>query len=100
MNSRYNDPQYVEYLKAKAMESKRKTPLVFAILGLLFGVVMGMGIVFSLIAISGYLRYRKLGGTSLKWALVLGIVGAVLNIGFIVSINLLYILAYTPLPLT
>ena len=99
MNSKYNDPNYIEYLNAKALESKRKTPLIFAILGLLFGVFMGVGIIFSLIAISTYLRNKKLGGTSLKWGLILGIVGIVLNLGFIVSIQIVYFLAYTPLPL-
>ena len=99
MNSRYNDPQYIEYLNAKALESKRKTPLVFAILGLLLGVFMGVGIIFSLIAIAGYLRCKKLGGTSLKWALVLGVVGTVLNLGFIISVEIILLLAKTPMPL-
>ena len=99
MDNRYNDPKYLEYLSAKAIESKRKTPLVFAILGLLLGMFMGVGIIFSLLAIATYFKNKKLGGTSLKWALVLGIVGVILNLAFIVSLQLIILLSKTPMPL-
>ena len=95
----YDKQEYLEYLNAKSLDRKRKAPLVFAILGLLLGVFMGGGVIFSLISISLWLRYKKLGGTSLKWTLVLGVVGLVLNLAFIVSLELIIILAKTPMPL-
>ena len=99
MINEVNREEYIEYLQSKAVENKRKTPLILAILGLLFGVFMGGGIIFSLMALASYLRNKKLGGTSLKWALVLGIIGLVLNVAFIVSIELIFILAQIPMPL-
>ena len=99
MINELNKEEYVKYLQSKAIEDKRKSPLIFALLGLLFGVFMGVGIIFSLISLSLWFRYKKLGGTSLKWALVLGIIGLVLNLGFIVSIELIIILSKTPMPL-
>ena len=95
----YDKQEYLEYLNAKSLDRKRKAPLVFAILGLLLGVFMGGGVIFSLISISLWLRYKKLGGTSLKWTLVLGVVGLVLNLAFIVSLELIIILSKTPMPL-
>ena len=95
----YDKQEYLEYLNAKSLDRKRKAPLVFAILGLLLGVFMGGGVIFSLISLSLWLRYKKLGGTSLKWTLVLGVVGLVLNLAFIVSLELIIILSKTPMPL-
>ena len=94
-----NNEEYFEYLKLKSIDNKRKTSLVFAILGLLLGVFMGVGIVFSLLALATYLKNKKFGGTSLKWGLVLGIVGLILNLAFIVSIELILLFSKIPMPL-
>ena len=94
-----NNEEYFEYLKSKSIDNKRKSPLIFAILGLLLGVFMGVGIIFSLMALASCLKNRRIGGTSLKWGLVLGVVGLILNLAFIVSIELVILLAQTPTPL-
>ncbi len=87
--------EYYEYLSELQIDKMRKRPLIFAILGLLLGVFIGIGGVFSALSLLTYFRYRKLGGTSLKWAIVLAIIGLVLNVSFYVTIN---ILAFTQPP--
>ncbi len=99
MINELNKEEYYNYLNAKRIDSKRKTPLVFAILGLLLGVFMGFGIIFSVMSLTSCFINRKLGGTTLKWALVLGIVGLVLNLAFIVCIELIFIISKIPMPL-
>lgn len=99
MINEYDKKEYYEYLSAKDLESRRKTPLILAILGLLFGAVMGFGIIFSVISVITYFTNKKLGGTSLKWGLVLGVLGLVLNLMFIASIVIVLTLQKIPMPL-
>lgn len=99
MDNKLNREDNFEYLKIKTIDLKRKTSLLFAILGLLLGPFMGSGIVFSILGLASYLKNKKLGGTSLKWGLVLGIVGFVLNLAFILSIGFVIILSKIPMPL-
>ncbi len=99
MTNDLNNNEYAQYLNAKKLDNKRKNPLFFSILGLLLGPFMGAGIVFSILGLAVYLKNKKLGGTSLKWALVLGIVGLVLNVAFIVTIEIIMIMLKIPMPL-
>ena len=80
--------EYIEYLNKLQLDKKRKKPLIFAIIGLLLGPFMGIGFIFSGLSIANYFRFKNLKGTSLKWALVLGCIGLVLNLSFYIILNI------------
>ena len=99
MINSYNDQEYFEYVKSQELDRQRKTPLLLAILGLFFGVFMGVGFIFSLASIITYFVNKPLKGTSLKWGIVLGVIGLVLNFAFIISLIIISMLSQTPMPL-
>ena len=80
--------EYYEYLNKLELDKKRKRPLIFAIIGLLLGPFMGIGFIFSGLSLITWFRLKKLGGTSLKWAIVLAIIGLILNLSFYIILNI------------
>ena len=64
----------------------KNRPLVFAILGLLTGVFMGFGIIFSILSLIMQKHYLFDKGTTFKWARNLSIIGFVLNLAFILAL--------------
>lgn len=77
-NSNYN---YKKYL-----EKKKKRPLVLAVLGLLTGVFLGFGIIFSTLSLFSLSKNYNDNGTTIKWSKTLAILGFILNLLFILSI--------------
>ncbi len=64
----------------------KNRPLVFALLGLLTGVFMGFGIIFSILSLIMQKHYHLNKGTTFKWARNLSIIGFVLNLAFILAL--------------
>ena len=63
--------------------SKARTPLIFALLGLLCSLFMGIGIGFSIPAlILGSIRNAKKSSKTHRWAIVISIVGIAVSIIF------------------
>ena len=77
-------------------EMKRRfnrTPLILALLGLVFSVFYGVGIVFGIISlVLAAKRYRIHKSEPLKWALILSITCIALCTAFILSLSGAYVL--------
>lgn len=76
-----NDYNYKKYI-----DSKRKRPLILAILGLLTGIFLGFGIIFSILSLIFLNQVYNKESTTIKWAKTLALLGVVLNSLFILSI--------------
>ena len=66
-------------------KSNAKNALVFALLGLLLGPFLGVGIFFSVVALAAGIKVNA-KSTTKKWAIIVAIIGIVLNAAFIASL--------------
>ena len=66
-------------------KSNAKNALVFALLGLLLGPFLGVGIFFSVAALAAGIKVNA-KSTTKKWAIIVAIIGIVLNAAFIASL--------------
>lgn len=74
----------VRRLKRKSISNARK-PLAFALLGLIFSLFYGFGIIFSCIAFPMSLkRFKKIKNQNNSWALITSVIGIVLNLTMII----------------
>ena len=73
--------EYARYIEKKRFN---KTPLVLALLGLIFSVFYGAGIVFGIIAlVIAAKRYGICKSEPLKWAIIVSITCIALSLAFI-----------------
>lgn len=72
--------EYFDYTPNK----DKHAPLTLSVLGLVFSVFLGAGIILSILGIILSFTYKRNSGTR-KWALALGIVGVVLSVLFILA---------------
>ena len=66
-------------------KSNAKNALAFALLGLLLGPFLGVGIFFSVAALAAAMRVNA-KSTTKKWAIIVSIVGVILNAAFIAAL--------------
>lgn len=66
-------------------KSNAKNALVFALLGLLLGPFLGVGIFFSVAGLAAAMRVNA-KSTTKKWAIIVSIVGVILNAAFIAAL--------------
>ena len=67
------------------IKNRTKNALVFALLGLLLGPFLGVGMFFSVVALAeGIMVNAK--STTKKWAIIVAIIGIVLNAAFIAAL--------------
>lgn len=72
-----------------------RMPLILALLGLVFSVLYGSGIVFGIVAlVMAVKRYRVHKSEPLKWALILSITCIALCTAFILSLTGAYLLGF------
>lgn len=67
------------------IKNRTKNALVFALLGLLLGPFLGVGIFFSVVALAAGIMVNA-KSTTKKWAIIVAIIGIVLNAAFIASL--------------
>lgn len=83
---------YREYEMKKRFN---RMPLILALLGLVFSVLYGSGIVFGIVAlVMSIKRYRIHKSEPLKWALILSITCIALCAAFILSLSGAYLLGF------
>lgn len=83
------------YREYEAKKSFNRTPLILALLGLVFSVLYGSGIVFGVIAlVMSAKRYRTHKSEPLRWALILSITCVALCTAFILSLTGAYLLGF------
>ncbi|MBE5742137.1 MAG: hypothetical protein E7360_02315 [Clostridiales bacterium] len=78
--------EYREYEEYKKARSFSRTPLILSLFGLLCSLFVGLGIGFSLPSlILSAIRYTQKPNKTLRWAIVISIVGVTLSLLFIAT---------------